>query len=355
MKKVRVLSLDGGGIRGIIPATIIQYIEKKLIALTNRPTVRIADYFDFIIGTSTGGILTCFYLTPNLSENGPNARYTATQALEFYSKEGYDIFNASKRRSWFGLASIFNACRYNSSKLESIFRDVFGELKMSDLLKPCVVTTYDLVRQSSFFFSSREDITKQRDFFVKDVARSTSAAPTYFPSATILNLISNKKLINIDGGVFANNPTMCGYAECRNMDFPQAEKPTAAQMLILSIGTGGGRLDLPDIDSSNHWGLVNWGKSIPNIMMDGSIDTVAYQMKKLYGTLSPEDQLNYKRIDVPRDKRNYARDMAEASKGNIDDLLYAGQETLNAALNPKDDEHGLDKFIELLIENDPNY
>ena len=73
MKKVRILSLDGGGIRGVIPAYILQYVEQKLIEITKKPNARIADYFDLIVGTSTGGILTCFYLTPpfSTSEDGP--------------------------------------------------------------------------------------------------------------------------------------------------------------------------------------------------------------------------------------------------------------------------------------------
>ena len=99
MKKVRVLSIDGGGIRGVIPATILIYVEKKLIEITKNPNARIADLFDIIVGTSTGGILGCFYLTPNskINDKGPSSKYNAGQALEFYSEEGYGIFNKSKK------------------------------------------------------------------------------------------------------------------------------------------------------------------------------------------------------------------------------------------------------------------
>ena len=84
MKKVRILSLDGGGIRGIVPAIVIQYVEEKLIEITKNTNARIADYFDLIVGTSTGGILSCFYLTPN-PESGndlPSSKYTAAKALK---------------------------------------------------------------------------------------------------------------------------------------------------------------------------------------------------------------------------------------------------------------------------------
>lgn len=355
MSKVRVLSLDGGGIRGIVPATVVQYIEEKLIELTGNEQTRIADYFDMIVGTSTGGILACYYLSPN-PKSGPNqpiAAYTAKTALEFYADKGYSIFNASKRSGFLGLRQLFHAANYKPDTLEAIFEDKFKALRLSDLLKPCLITTYNMKSKSAFFFSSREPSILRRDFLVKDVARSTSAAPTYFPPAEITNLISQEKMINVDGGVFANNPTMCAYAECRNTTFPHMDKPSAKDMLILSIGTGGGQFDIPKLHKSGKWGVINWAKTVPEIMMDGSFDTVDFQLKKLFGTLKPEHQLNYKRIDVPKDKRIYAADMADAGKENIEKLKFTGKETIIAANSAKEGEHTLDQFIQLLIDHHP--
>jgi patatin-like phospholipase/acyl hydrolase len=355
MKKVRILSLDGGGIRGVIPATVLTYVENKLIDITGNPNARLADYFDIIAGTSTGGILSCFYLTPNDSDkvNKPNAKYKAEQALGFYVNRGVEIFNESKYFDWFGARQLINAAQYSPKKLEKIVFEEFGLLKMKALLKPCIVTTYNLVKKTTFFFSSREPIEKQREFYIKDVVRSTSAAPTYFPPADIKNLVTNEKMVNIDGGVFANNPTMCVYAESRNSKFDQVNDPAAKDMLILSIGTGGGQFELPNANKSGRWGVINWAKSIPEIMMDGSIDTVDYQMKNLFGTLEKEHQLNYKRIDVPLDKRKYSKDMANASKENIKKLEAAGKAALDQALIASDKEYRLDRFIELLVENAP--
>ena len=352
-KKVRVLSLDGGGIRGVIPATIMQYVEEQLQAITNNPNARIADYFDIIVGTSTGGILGCFYLTPNDQTNGPVSKYSAADALNFYTKKGFDIFNASKYKKWGGLRQLFNSTQYNPKNLEGIFESTFGDLKMNDLLKPCVVTTYNLSSKSAFFISSNELPETARDFYVKDAVRSTSAAPTYFPPAHVKNLKTGEKLYNIDGGVFANNPTMCAYAECRDSVFPQASNPTASEMLILSIGTGGGRYDLADLQKSRSWGVLNWATSIPNIMMDGSVDTVDYVMRGLFDTLADKHQFNYKRVDVPLDKRGYSKDMADASPANMKKLLEAGQETLKAAKAKTDDAYSLDEFVQLLVDNAP--
>lgn len=353
MKKVRILSLDGGGIRGVIPAVVVQYIEEKLIENTGNPNARIADFFDLIVGTSTGGILSCMYLAPNPTEEVISSKYTAEKALEFYSKKGYDIFNQSKRKSFGGLRQIFNATQYKPQKIEAIFETEFGELKMNQLLKPCLITTYDIKNKRSFFFSSREKPENKRSFYVKDVTRSTSAAPTYFSPAKIKNLITNKEMINIDGGVFANNPSMCAYSEARNSVFEdRTNYPSAKDMLILSIGTGAGQFNLPNENESDTWGVLKWAKSMPDIMMDASVDTVDYQIKKIFETLHQENQLNYKRIDVPFDKRGmYDSDMANASSENIENLKLAGKEAIKAAQKVKPTEHTLDKFIELLIGN----
>lgn len=350
-KKIRILALDGGGIRGIIPATILRYVEDELVRKTGNPDARIIDYFDLVAGTSTGGILACIYLAPPAPESTLPTRYTASEALDFYVKEGYNIFNGSKISSWKRLWGLRNATEFDPGYLENLFLNRFGNLKMSQLLKPCIVTTYNMRTKSSYFFNSMEPDELKREFYVRDVARSTSAAPTYFPPAMITNLITQEPMVNIDGGVFANNPSMCAYAEARNTNFVThgVDCPSADDMLILSIGTGGGGFTLPDLQSSGRWSVLKWAKSIPEIMMDGSIDTVAFQMNEIFGTLEKEeDQMCFKRIDVPQNGRIYAADMSDASPENIQKLLQAGEITLEAA-KKGGKGHTLDSFIDLLI------
>jgi uncharacterized protein len=355
-KKVRILSLDGGGMRGIIPATVLEYLENKLIEKSGNPNTRIADYFDMIVGTSTGGILGCFYLTPNPS-NGtgkPSSKYSASEAIKFYTEQGKFIFNDSKKHSWFGVRQIFNATRFTPDNLEKIFRREFGEMKLHQLLKPCIITTYDMYKQNSFFFNSREKPEKNREFYLRDVVRSTSAAPTYFPPAVIVNVKTGQRMVNIDGGVFANNPAMCAYSEARTTVFEQKAYPSAKDMLLLSIGTGGGRLEFPkDIFSSGSWGAINWATTAPDIMMDGSVDTVSYHLKRIFSTLGEGDNMNYLRIDVPENKRNYNSDMSDASDLNVAALQNAGREALKSAKEGSDGQRTLDEFADLLIQNHP--
>jgi len=346
-KKVRILTLDGGGIRGIIPAIIIKYMEAYLVKKV--PGTTISDHFDFISGTSTGGILTAIYLTPQ-DENKNKAKYTASEALDFYVNEGHGIFNASKLKGLKRLWGVGNATKYSPKKLEHLLKEKFGNLLMSQLLKPCLIPTYDMHTKSSFFFTSTEDTTK-REYFVRDVLRSTSAAPTYFPPAKIKNIAPNQEeneMLNLDGGVFANNPTMCAYAEVRNTNFEERNnnEPTASQMYILSIGTGGGGFQLKRKHKSHKWSLMRWAKSIPEIMMDGSIDAVAFQMNEIHETLQPNTQGSYLRIDTPKNSRNYSSDMSNASPKNIKNLLKAGNKTLEYAK-----VNGLDKFLDGLLDS----
>ena len=352
MRKIRILSLDGGGIRGIIPAVVVKYIEEELQKKTNNPLTRISDYFDLIAGTSTGGILSCFYLTPNLSlkSNLPSCKYKAEEALNFYLNDGIKIFNKSKRTNWFGLRYLFNATEYSPKKLESIFKKEFEYNRFNSLLKPCLITSYNLKQKKAEFFFSRD---RFKDYFVRDVVRSTSAAPTYFPPAKIKELSSKREMVNIDGGVFANNPTMCAYAQSRIFEFEQSNSnPTAADMLILSIGTGAKQYELDKIKTVNRWNVLNWAKVIPEIMMDGAVDTVHYQIDKMFSAFG--NRLNYKRIDVPlKYRKTYDSNMANASKKNTEALYKAGNYALFDAKQEKPNQLSLDNFIDLLIVNSP--
>lgn len=346
-KKIRILSIDGGGIRGVIPAVVMEYVEQKLIELSGNPDARIADYFDLFVGTSTGGILSCFYLTPDAS--GKRPKYRAAQATEFYSRHGYGIFNASRRSTWGGLRQIFDATAYDARRFETVLKDTFGDVRFSELLQRCVITTYDLHRQSAFFFNSREPAHKQRDFLLREAVRSTAAAPTYFPPARIRNIITGDEMLAVDGGVFANNPALCAYAEARHTDFKEISKPETADMIVLSIGTGGGNLDFGNTSGIHGWGAIKWAKAAPDIMMDGSVDTVEFQMQQLFGALPEDGRNHYKRIDVPAAERKYKADMADASPENIAKLREAGKAALDQALKSDSERLGLDAFLAQLV------
>ena len=105
---IRILTIDGGGIRGIIPAVILDYIERGIQRKTSNKNACLADYFDLIAGTSTGGILTCFYLLPSASKEGLHSKYPASEAIHLYANHGKDIFNPKVNKPFWGISNLFS-------------------------------------------------------------------------------------------------------------------------------------------------------------------------------------------------------------------------------------------------------
>jgi patatin-like phospholipase/acyl hydrolase len=337
-KLTRILSIDGGGIRGIIPGQILVALEEKLKILDNNPEAKIADYFDLIAGTSTGGILTCIYLCPD-KENPGRPRFSASEAVDLYLAKGNKIFDVSLWQKIKTAGGILDE-KYSAKELEKALKEYLGNLKLSELLKPCLVTSYDIDGRQGKFFTQHTANKKAENFYVRDVARATSAAPTYFEVAHPKSF-ANKFFPLIDGGVFVNNPTLCAYAEARKLKFDDDRiKPTAKEMAILSIGTG-------NIDDSyaynkaKDWGMVEWLKPLIDIMMSGVAETVDYQLKQIYDAVGAKDQ--YVRFNPGL--HNAKPSMDDASVENLLALKEAG------SLNAKDNDKELDEFAKLLIAN----
>ncbi len=340
-KYTRILSIDGGGIRGIIPAQVGVTIESKLQEKSGNPDARIADYFDLIAGTSAGGILTCIYLCPD-PENPSRPRWSAQDAVNFSIKSGRDVFKSSfwqKLRSIDGLIDE----KYASDRLEKLFWENFRDCKLSELLKPCLISSYDIERRKAHFF---DQIDAQQypaeDYFIRDIARATSAAPSYFEVPKIYSL-TNERYALIDGGVFANNPALCAYAEVRNKfripDDRPDKAPTAKDMVILSLGTGEAQKKFPYEEVKN-WGQVEWVEPLINIMMTGVAETVNYQIIQIYDAVERPNQ--YLRIS-PDLNREQPLPIDDASEEKISELLRIGKDQAE-----KYNEH-LDKFIDFLL------
>ncbi len=322
--KIRILSLDGGGIRGIIPATIMVEIENRLQAKTGNNGARLADYFDLIAGTSTGGILTGIYLCPD-ENNKP--KFTATEALELYLKNGHTIFQMEFMAKAAKLYVVFNEM-YPKEHIETLLLQYFGDTKLSQLLKPCLITSYDIRNRRGHFFNSADAKTRGDiyDYALRDVCRSTSAAPTYFEPAKI-NSVQGADYTLVDGGVFVNNPALCAYSEARTLDFSKLigpnkpNNPTAKDMLIVSVGTGTVKKPYYFDDIKNA-GLISWLPIIIDVMMSGNSETVDYHLRKMFNTLSPQDEKDYYRLEPPL--QDASSEMDEVTDENLKNLHEAG-------------------------------
>ena len=131
--KIRILSIDGGGIRGIIPGTIVQYLETRIRAITGNREAKIGEYFDLIAGTSTGGILTSIYLMPDETNEG-KAKFSATDAVQLYMQHGNKIFN---KNFWqqFKNFNLWNE-GFPSDNLEKLLEEYLGNTTLSQLIRP---------------------------------------------------------------------------------------------------------------------------------------------------------------------------------------------------------------------------
>jgi len=290
-RTVRILSIDGGGIRGIIPALVLARIEK----LTGQPT---AQLFDVVAGTSTGGILALGLTVPKAPGH---PLYQAEEFAEMYEREGRRIFSRSVFRTLFTTDSLFWK-KYSSDGIEQVLAEYFGDSRLRDAATDVLITSYELERRFPFFFkSTNARCRSDYDFPARDVARATSAAPSYFAPMKIPTGTNSDHYTLIDGGVFANNPAACALVEARTTH------PNAERYLVVSLGTGSLMQTLP-LNLAQYWGAVRWVKPLLDAVFDGVSSTVDFQLRQLL----PDD---YYRFQTTLSGHNHGLD--DASPENI--------------------------------------
>jgi patatin-like phospholipase/acyl hydrolase len=252
---MRVLSIDGGGIRGLIPALVLAEIERR----TGRRT---ADLFDLIAGTSTGGILACALTRPG--EDGA-PRYSAEELTQLYVDEGPRIFHHSLLHTIESAGGIFDE-KYDNAGLRGALDQYLGDARLSQTLIPIFVTAYDIEHRRAFFFRTGGEW----DHRLADVALATSAAPTYFEPARV------EGFALIDGGVFASNPSLCAYIDL-------VKAGTAPDLTVLcSLGTGE-QIHRFEYEKARDWGLLEWAHPVIDVMLSSQAETVGFGMEHLLG------------------------------------------------------------------------
>jgi patatin-like phospholipase/acyl hydrolase len=338
-KYFRVLSIDGGGIRGIIPGQILIVLENKLREKTRNPESRLVDYFDLIAGTGAGGIMACAYLSP-VKPQLRMPRFTAAQVVDIYLKSGAKVFDDTLDRRILTMGGFLDE-KYTSQGLEKLLRDYFDELQLSHLLKPSLITAYDVTKRRAHFFTSHTADKPAGDFYVRDVARATSASPTFFECERVQSL-SGVYYPLIDGGIFANNPAMCAYAEARKVLAKDPNRPnqgSPVDMVVLSMGTGLPKAHF-EYDDAKDWGLSRWARPLLDMAASASAETVDYQLKQLYKTAGVPKQYLRFNPELPVDVKP---EMDNVTPDNMRALKELGEYVA------EEHEEKIDAFIELLI------
>jgi uncharacterized protein len=260
MSYYHILTLDGGGIRGLLTAILLERLEAAHPGLLAQ--------VDLFAGASTGGILAL----------GLAAGRTPTQARELYEKRGRQVFADSR---WDNFRDLGHAVRaqYSNTELKRVLQAEFGSMTLGDLPHRVLVAAFDLENdphspppmrswKPKFFhnFPGRDSDAHEK---VVDVAMRTSAAPSYFPIYQGY----------IDGGMVAGNPSMAALAQALE---PTTGGQTLADITLLSLGTGRNNQYLPA--QSNDWGWVQWAPHIINIVLDGTSGIADYECRQLLGS-----------------------------------------------------------------------
>ena len=305
----RVLSLDGGGIRGIIPALVVAHLERQMGAPAS-------ELFDLIVGTSTGGILA---LGLSLQDQQGGSLLAAKRMVALYERHGAQIFERSLWRKLRTAGGLLEEA-YSHEALESVLHKYFANKRMGDCGTPVMVTSYDIERRKTVFLKSWHP--DHSELLCAEASRATSAAPTYFEPVNLKWAEQSATLI--DGGVFINSPAVSAYAEACKL-FP--DEPIA----MLSLGTGELTRPIP-YDAARTWGSALWIMSLLDCMFDGASKAADHQMRLFLGD-------HYLRVQTPL---HFASDdMDDASRANIRNLKQTAEELIER------EEDALHQFLAL--------
>jgi len=335
-----ILSIDGGGVRGLIPLRILQSLESRL---AHRGVVKpMHQLFDLMCGTSTGGLITAGLAAPRPGGSAGEAAATLDELRSFYEREAADIFTYSTNHRLGRLVTnplgLFDET-YDARPLEKLLKERFGWTSMASGLTKLVLTAYDIEARRAVFMTNgcEADGSTPDDYYFWQAVRATTAAPSFFEPARVENLTLKRDEALVDGGVFMNDPVMAAYLEARKLGW------YAEDIVILSLGTGRAPERAFSYEDATGWGALGWmrpshGVPILSIFSDGQAQTASYQAKSLFKELGTATYVRLDGILAPE-----AEDMDNARPGNI--LL------LNAAADRilRDETVALDAFADLLI------
>ncbi|XP_037493051.1 patatin-like protein 2 [Jatropha curcas] len=336
---ITILSIDGGGIRGLIPATILSFLESELQKLDGEEA-RLADYFDVITGTSTGGLVTAMLTAPN-EQNKP--LFAAKDIKDFYTEHCPKIFHqdTSPFAPAANLVKSLTGPKYDGKYLHNIVKEKLGDIRIDQTLTHVVIPTFDIKHLQPTIFSSYEaKKNPSMNALLSDICIATSAAPTYLPAHRFETKDSTGKVREfdlIDGGVAANNPSLVAMNAVmkeimgKNPDFFPMKPTDYSRFLVLSLGTGSPKCEEKyKATEAAKWGLFGWLTSehstpLTDVFMQASSDMVDFHICTVFKALHSEE--NYIRIQDDTLTGNLSS-VDIATEENLNNLVKVGEELL---------------------------
>ncbi|XP_034916864.1 patatin-like protein 2 [Populus alba] len=390
---ITVLSIDGGGVRGIIASKVLSYLESILQGLENDKEVRIADYFDFIAGTSTGGLITAMLTAP---DHMKRPLFTAKEITSFYIENSKNIFskestdashhdqaakpkpqNPSTLEVAQNIVRNISTSSSSTNILDNILREIIRldiipqpvrkmamsilqpkydgcnlhetvkerlakELVISDTITNVIIPTFDIKRFRPIIFSTlKAKRDESMDPPLSDVCIATSAAPCYFPPHLLT--ASAKEFHLVDGGIAANNPSLLAVCEVI-----KEKKVDYSKILLLSLGTGEqkGKDKLEVGEDPSKWGILNWlwqndnSNPLLDILMSSADEMIEMYMSSIFQSRGLSE--NYLRIQADLSYVEAALD--DSSDENLNRLLKIGEDLVEK------NEDILTYFAERLVD-----
>lgn len=318
MKKFRILAIDGGGIRGVIPAVWLAGLAKKL-------PDPLAGNFDLIVGTSTGSILaTAIGLGKNVES-----------CVDLYNTFGNKIFPRKffDKNGW-SFVSKWIEPTYSDQPLADALQRLFSiDATLAQCTRPTMIVSYDVLGRNMYLMKSYDKSTSSIP--VWEACKSSSSAPTYFPAHILKHDNAQRPLI--DGGVFANNPSILAISEAVRINKRESLRDfhLDGQIALVSLGTGSLQRRIHPEDART-WGPVQWVRPLLDVMFDGSSELSHFCAHHILTSK------NYVRMQV--DLNGVNDDMDDASTDNIEALKTVALSLLDS---PEGSEK-VDQIVALL-------
>lgn len=327
---VRILAIDGGGVRGLIPATVVAQLEKDL-------GLSVTKIFDVFVGNSAGGMLALLITKPGTDPKTPE--FTGAQIVEKIKEISAKIFGGvqkttlDKAKATVKKAKnlLTTGAQYNPEVLEKIAAEICGNITLSQAVKPTFIATFDLNSETTQILSTALAIrSKLFDFKIADIARATSAAPFYFPVHP-LEFTNNEKgtglkMQLIDGGVGSNNPTLIGL-----MDVSK-EYCTVPTYEVLSLGTGTTKHHFEKKDMRRKGSpLMMLNPTIDGFMSAQSqnADEATKEFLDVLNSFNATEENNYTRLQVYLEKEDKKLD--DVRERTTESLSQKAQEIIDSA------------------------
>ena len=270
-KEFKILSIDGGGIKGLYSARILDHFEKKFNCC-------ISDHFDLLCGTSTGGLIAL----------AASLKIPMSEICSFYEIEGPSIFPEYPKKkilSWLfkkkitdgDINQIMKEGKFSDGPLKAALQKVFGERQIKESQNYLCIPSYTVTEARPWVFKKDfgEELDRDDKAYYVDVALATTAAPTFFPMAEI-PYYDNKQFI--DGGVWANNPTLTGLIEALRFFVGEGKEFDSIRILsVSSLSITGGK----PTGLKRERSFFDWRKDLFETSMTGQSLFTDYFMKQI--------------------------------------------------------------------------